>query len=295
MRIIRKGNIIAKLILLILVFAFSNKSWSQQAKFPLCPIGGDWEFVPDFSDEFNGKNLDLNKWWNFNPEWYGRKPAYFERKNVSLKSGSLQLAARIQKPGKATYENVVRGYDKFTTSAIKSQKRILYGYFEARCKSMNAGVCNAFWLYDPLDHPAKYTEGSFSDEIDIFEFFGKRGQKKEYNCDRVFYATVHRFSTPYIESMVKKELSLPEKSFRGIMPFDFSSDYHIYGFLWTPTEMKWYIDGKEVFVRKNDFTAPLHIIFDCEIMPDWVGLPYPEDLPATFNIDYLRIWKLKSE
>lgn len=292
----RKDRIIAKIFLVLSVlFSFSDKSEAQQLKLPASPIGEGWELVPEFSDEFNGKTLDADKWWDFNPGWYGRKPGYFERKNVIVKDGNLKLTARVQKPGKATYENVVRGYDKFTTSAVKTKERILYGYFEARCRSMKAGVCNAFWLYDPLNAGAKYTAGSLSDEIDIFEFFGKRGQKKEYNCDNVYFASVHRFATPYVESLVKNELTLPDKSFKNTLPFDISSDFHIYGLLWTPEAMKWYVDGKELFVRKNDFTAPLHIVFDCEIMPDWVGLPEPEDLPATFNIDYLRVWKLKTE
>jgi len=45
---------------------------------------------------------------------------------------------------------------------------------------MKASVCNAFWLYDPLNPPAKYREGSFSEEIDIFEIFGKP-TKSEYD------------------------------------------------------------------------------------------------------------------
>ena len=28
-------------------------------------------------------------------------------------------------------------------------------------------------------------------------------------------------------------------------------------------------------------------------MKDWVGLPDPADLPAAFEIDYLRVWRQK--
>ena len=262
------------------------------AETPVCPMGEGWEFSSEFSDEFNGAKLDEAKWWDFNPEWYGRKPGFFARENVAVKDGSLQLAARVQKPEEVTVENKVRGYDKFTTSIVKSKKRIAYGYFEARCKSMKAGVCNAFWLYDPLNPPAKYKEGSFSEEIDIFEVFGNPA-KKEY--DRVYCTTVHRFYTPYVESIANaKQTPLPKKSAKQRVPFDFWADFHVYGFLWTPTEMKWYVDGKEVFARDNDyFSTALHIMFDCEIMQGWVGLPDPADLPATFEIDYLRVWRQK--
>lgn len=259
---------------------------------PVCPMGEGWALAPEFSDEFNGTELDAAKWWDFNPEWHGRKPGYFSRENVTVKDGRLRLDARVQKPEDVTVENKVRGYDRFTTSSVKSKKRVLYGYFEARCKSMRASVCNAFWLYDPLDPPAKYREGSFSEEIDIFEVFGKP-TKAEY--DRVYCTTVHRFYTPYVESIANfKQTPLPKKAAKQKVPFDLWADFHVYGFLWTPTEMRWFVDGKEVFARDNDyFSQALYIMFDCEIMKDWVGLPDPADLPATFEIDYLRVWRQK--
>jgi hypothetical protein len=53
---------------------------------------------------------------------------------------------------------------------------------------MKAGASNAFRLYDPLDAPEKYKEGSFSKEIDIFEIFGKPTKKE---VDRQYFMTVH--------------------------------------------------------------------------------------------------------
>lgn len=281
-----------KILLMLIVIStiILGETVAQQVNPPPCPMGEGWELDPDFSDEFNGKSLDSEKWWDFNPSWIGRKPGYFARENVIVKDGMLQLTAKVQKPEEVTVENKVRGYDKFTTSTVKSKERIKYGYFEARCKSMKAGICNAFWLYDPLDPPAKYREGSFSEEIDIFEVFGKP-TKKEY--ERVYCTTVHRFYTPYVESIANfKQTPLPKKASQQRVPFDFYEDFHIYGFLWTPTEMKWFVDGKEVFSRDNDyFNTALHIMFDCEIMESWVGLPDPEDLPSTFYIDYLCVWR----
>jgi beta-glucanase (GH16 family) len=267
-------------------------SWKSFAQVPVCPMGQEWVFEPAFSDEFEGKALDYVKWWDFNPAWHGRKPAYFSRENVRVKNGLLLLTAREQKPSQVTVENKVRGYDKYTKSIVKSKERILYGYFEARCKTMDAAVCNAFWLYDPLDAPEKYEPGDFSEEIDIFEVFGKRGSKKEVNCERMYYATIHRMTTPYVESVVKNPTTLPDRTISKSVPFDFQADFHTYGFLWTPEVMKWFLDGEEVFSRKNDFfKRPLNIVLDCEIMEGWVGLPDPADLPAVFQVDYVRVWK----
>lgn len=284
-----------KILYLVFPVLAMTATQNSDAQHPVCPMGEEWVFEPAFSDEFDSKALDNEKWWDFNPSWPGRKPAYFSRENVKVKNGFLHLTAREQQPGKVTVENKVRGFDKFTTSIVKTKERILYGYFEARCKTMDAGVCNAFWLYDPLDAAEKYKPGSFSEEIDIFEVFGKRGSKKEVRCERMFYATVHRMTTPYVESVVKNPTILPERTVSKAMPFDFQADFHTYGFLWTPDVLKWFVDGEEVFSRKNDFfTTALNIVFDCEIMADWVGLPDPADLPATFRVDYLRVWRMKN-
>jgi len=257
---------------------------------PPCPRGADWVFEPAFSDEFNGTQLDADKWWDFNPAWHGRKPAYFDRANVRVADGSLQLTARELPPSEVSVENKVRGHDRYTTAIIKSKARVRYGYFEARCRSMSANICNAFWLYDPLDAPAKYREGDFSEEIDIFEIFGKPRNAADR---RVFFATVHCHHTPYVESIVNtKKVKLPDYSAKVPMPFDFDADYHVYALLWTPEALTWFVDGKAAHTRTNDhFKRPLHVVFDAEIMQSWVGLPESADLPATFHVDYVRVWR----
>jgi beta-glucanase (GH16 family) len=271
------------------VFSFYHLAFAQDPPPPLCPLYPDWKLNPAVSDEFNGKGLDNEKWWDFNPTMHGRKPAYFSRDNVSVNQGMLELWAKALKPEEVSEENRVRGYDKFTTSIIKSKKRVKYGYYETRCKGMKAGPSNAFWLYDPLDAPEKYREGSFSEEIDIFEFFGKPAKKE---VKRQYFMTLHRQKTPYVETLVRSAFPLENKSSVITVPYDFYDDFHVYGFLWTPEVMTWYIDGKEVFTRKNDyFHTALNVMFDTEIMEGWAGLPDPADLPDAFYEENCRIWQ----
>jgi beta-glucanase (GH16 family) len=277
---------------LLNLVVFPTNVNAQEKGLPICPLGSEYVLVEKFSDEFNGKHLDTAKFWDFNPTFHGRKPAYFARENVKVRKGMLELEAREQKPSQVSVENQVRGYDKYTTATIKSKQRIRYGYFETRAKAMKASVSGAFWLYDPLDGPAKYSAGDFSEEIDIFEIFGKPAKKEN---DSIFFATVHRMETPYVEAIVKsKQPPMVNKSFKTKVAFDFTEDYHVYGLLWTPTEMIWYIDGKEIFKRGNDFfKRPLHLMLDCEIMQAWAGLPVAGDLPGSFSVDYVRVWQLK--
>lgn len=277
--------------LFFLLFLINSFVFSQDDFQPFASLEGEWILDKSFSDEFDKSKLDEKKWWDFNPAWHGRKPSHFARSNVKVKKGLLRLSAKNLDPKKVSIQDKARGYDKFSTAIIKSKQKSHYGYYEARAKSMKAAVCNAFWLYDPLEESVKYREGEYSEEIDIFEVFGKANKKEN---QRAYYAAVHRYQTPYVESLVnKRKYKLENRYTRLEVEYDFHEDFHIYGLLWTPDELVWYLDGKEVFRRKNDFfKRPLHIIFDAEIMETWDGLPNPDDLPSTFQVDYLRVWRL---
>ena len=276
--------------LFLLAFLTQTIVLSQDNFQPYAKLSGSWVLDKSFSDEFNKSKLDETKWWDFNPAWHGRKPSHFARSNVKVKKGLLRLSAKSLDPKKVSIQDKARGYDKFSTAIIKSKNRSYYGYYEARAKSMKAAVCNAFWLYDPLDESIKYREGEYSEEIDIFEVFGKANKKEN---QRAYYAAVHRYQTPYVESLVnKRKYKLENRYTRLEVPYDFYEDFHVYGLLWTADELVWFLDGKEVFRRKNDFfKRPLHVIFDAEIMETWDGLPNVDDLPSTFEVDYVRVWR----
>ena len=267
----------------------------QTFECPLSDAGYQFVFDEKVSDEFEGETLDRSKWDDWVESFQGRRSGFlFSRDNVDVAKGELKLTARLLREDEKTFDNFARGFDTYATAIVKSKKKTFYGYYECRAKSMKAAVCNAFWLYDPLsDEPKKkYRPGDFSEEIDIFEIFGKEGSKKS-DCARAFYNTVHRLGTPYLEGRVLGSVeALPDKSSRKKVDFDFADGYHEYGFLWTEKEMKWYADGVEMFSRKNDhFHRPMHVTFDCEIMYDWVGEPDKADLPQTFSIQYFRHWR----
>ena len=276
--------------LFLLAFLTQTIVLSQDNFQPYAKLSGSWVLDKSFSDEFNKSKLDESKWWDFNPAWHGRKPSHFARSNVKVKKGLLRLSAKSLDPKQVSIQDKARGYDKFSTAIIKSKNRSYYGYYEARAKSMKAAVCNAFWLYDPLEESIKYREGEYSEEIDIFEVFGKANKKEN---QRAYYAAVHRYQTPYVESLVnKRKYKLENRYTRLEVPYDFYEDFHVYGLLWTADELVWFLDGKEVFRRKNDFfKRPLHVIFDAEIMETWDGLPNVDDLPSTFEVDYVRVWR----
>ena len=58
---------------------------------PLPPDGQRWVLNEQFSDEFNGSQLDESKWVTPHPTWIGRAPGLFEKERVSFKDGCMVL------------------------------------------------------------------------------------------------------------------------------------------------------------------------------------------------------------
>ena len=259
-------------------------------------LGDGYAFDAAASDEFDGTGLDDGKWLDWVASFQGRSRGFlFARDNVAVRNGCLELTARLLREDEKTVENLRRGFDTYATAIVKARRKTHYGYYECRARTMKACVCNAFWLYDPLsDQPRKkFRPGDTTEEIDIFEVFGKRGTIADYDCDRIYFSTVHCLDTPYLEGIVNSGArTLPNRSHQERVDFDFWADYHVYGFLWTEKELKWFVDGKEVFSRENDvFRRPMHVTFDCEIMYTWTGEPDKADLPQVYSIDYFRFWR----
>ena len=228
-----------------------------------------WQPDPDLTDEFTGDRLDEAKWWPTNPKWLGRQPALFHRSNVRVADGELQLTMRRWFPEDGP---TARGYHTYTSAAVQSRRRVLYGYFEVEAQPMRSHGSSAFWFYDST--PEIWTE------IDVFEIGGGApGHLRRYHMN------AHVFHTP------------DERRHWNVggtweAPWDLADDFHVYGLQWDREELKYYVDG--VLVRRMPNThwhQPLTLNLDSETMPNWFGLPRDEDLPSTFRIRYVRAWK----
>jgi len=142
------------------------------------PPGGKWTPIPELTDEFEGENLDSEKWHDHNPGWLGRYPGLFSTNNVSVSDGKLHLTARVEEPNHPD-----KKFHTFTTAAVKSKALVKYGYFEVKCRPMKSKASSAFWFYQ--DTPEEWTE------IDVFEICGAGGK-----WNNLYNMTVHVFRTP---------------------------------------------------------------------------------------------------
>lgn len=264
-----------------------------------CPLPGEWTLDLEMSDEFNAEGLDKEKWWDYAPRFPGRPETYRTlAKNVAQSGGDLLLTVDKVPDEEIPYEARMDGMKGYTCAMVKSKKKVMHGYFEARIKANPCAVRNAFWLYDPhSDNLAKkYSPGDVSEEIDIMELVG-RNQPEDSDRPYGISLFTHHYLTPYYEGICNKS-NVP-LGFHKKLPFCPSDDYHVYGLLWAADELVWYVDNVEYARMTNrggclgGCHRPLHVVFDNEVC-DWLtakvtGLD-PKTLPAVQKIDWFRHW-----
>jgi beta-glucanase (GH16 family) len=72
---------------------------------------------------------------------------------------------------------------------------------------------------------------------------------------------------------------------------DLSADFHTYGLLWTPTELVFYFDGREIRRESNAFCHHPAPVFLSLAVIHWAG-PVTDRIDGTSQvIDYVRIWQ----
>jgi beta-glucanase (GH16 family) len=238
---------------------------------------GKWVLDQKFSNDFKETSLDLNRWIPApevpaDPGWRGRQPALFLRSNTTLTNGMLEITDRKgDVPEMAQYPG--QGYAGYTTGFIETEERSGYGYYEIKARPMNSAFCSAFWMTDT----GLADNGT---EIDMFEI-GAKAPGHEYDDNM----TAHVWGTPQdkrhwaVGSIWKA-------------PWKLGDDFHVYGFEWNKDELRWYVDGVLVHKLKNtNWLFPMRIVFDSEPMWQWFGKVNDADLPSTFAVQYLRVWR----
>ncbi|TWT83628.1 Kappa-carrageenase precursor [Planctomycetes bacterium CA13] len=262
----------------------------------------DWQFVPALSDEFNGDQVDTNK-WNIDTEDWGTWS--WEPGNAFQKDGSLHL--------QMVQETHQRGNQKlfYKSGIARSPKTITYGYFEAKVKGCSRfpGASPAFWLHSkgPENRYAA-TDGetvAYS-EIDVIEL-----QQCEYDFKTKKHNDVNRIDCNLHTILVKdgkKQWLRPNMDPAKCKneydsPWDPRDDYHVYAVENTKDTIVWYIDGKEVARKANLYWhLPMHVTlslglrYPFEAYKDGKRIPVPEKttlegFPTTMFVDYVRVWQ----
>lgn len=269
----------------------------------------DSEYELMFSDDFNGTQLDNNKWntsylWGpfyrinneeqYYPDIHGRDDQFTDT-TITVNNGTLKIHANeiatselpTQPPlndaywsdsshqHNPDYGDVDGWIPKYTSGLITSYDsfKFVHGYAEANVKiPEGSGLWPAFWLLNG------YYVGP-QPEIDIMEARG---------------GSTHEVHHSYHFSNNNGQLiSQTQASAHLGTGFKYSDNFHRYGVEWRPGSIDWYIDGQIV----HSLTGPevslqlAYIIANLAVGGNYVGTVSPSALPATLEIDYIKVWQ----
>ena len=152
----------------------------------------------------------------------------------------------------------------------------LHGYWEMSAKLPAAkGAWPAFWL---LPTTEKWPPGvPILSEIDIMEGINSI-------ASGIYHGTLHTNDSGVSVASTNNEIETGA---------DLINEYHRYGLSWEPDYITWYFDDREVIRRKtpNDMQAePRHFLINLAV-GGWADQPDPDDYPASFEIEWVRIYE----
>lgn len=256
-----------------------------------------------WNDEFKGRTIDNAKWRTNQP----RMTAYdgvgnFDEGTVrSVGNGRLLMTA-YKNPDTANYN----GKTYLTTNSITTENRMSfkYGYLEVKAKvPYKAGCWPSLWLRSPNATQTDLTgKDGYNMEVDIIEPFGYTDQNG---------TTIHETN----KSNDSDHCQAAVGNYKFKNAENLANEYHIYGFLWTADEMKFYIDGecfaaytKDTLARmgyKGDFDDTVNILFDNQLITSSSPVANEEktntiennegSLPAEYSVEYVRLYQKQGD
>ncbi len=227
----------------------------------------DKEWVLTFNDEFNGTEMDWSV-WRSDASSPGHIMSSRWPENAEVHDGALHLVVRKEE----------RGGKEWTSGNIWVRPEVFaqtYGYWEARFKCTAApGINNAFWTFVPHNYNIhKNPDITTHYELDINE--GHYPNKINMNYHTWVTGERKQYSESYHSA------------------YDLSADYHTYALEWTPTELRYYHDGKLLRVQENYNAHQLQYPYLSNAVLNWAGNASGEADGSAQIVDYVRIWQTK--
>lgn len=263
--------------LITLLTIFSSVKGQPETIWALYQDGSIIRWAYSGGDEFNGTQLDNSKWnecfdfgCDYNPNSYFIKGS----SHHILDNGILKLATKYE-PG--NYEiwhwdangnfYTTQEHRNYTSGMIVAKQKFKYGLFEIRFKlPVGKGLWPAFWLFG----------GTPNQEFDIFEYKGETPNKVHIDmhcpdkaCDKFgdWIAANGNFSDSFNDMMGE----------------------------WGPNASFWYLNGKSFAIWLGNLNTQLYLVANAAVADNCPSpfCPGPDNttqLPAYFEIDFIRVW-----
>jgi len=237
-----------------------------------------------WSDEFNYNGLPDSTKWYFEEGgggWGNNELQYYTSnrlENASVDTGFLTITAREETFGG-------RNYTSARIITYPTGHSFQYGKIEARMRlPYGQGIWPAFWMLG--DGIFEGTSWPACGEIDIMEMIGG-GEGRD---DKI-YGTIHYDDNGHAEYGGSYQLS------SGI----FADDFHTFSIEWTPTSIKWYIDGVNYHSANislgylSEFQEEFFILLNIAVGGNWPGNPDDNTVfPQQMAVDYVRVYQLNA-
>ena len=263
------------------------------AEYRVVSPANEWMMV--WADEFEGNDLDFNKWEKEENNYGGgnnERQAYrTDSKYCFVKDGVLNLA--VYRDPHTTCDGKTQPY---SSARIRTQKRgdWKYGRFEVRAKMPKGqGIWPAVWM---LPTESKYGGWAAGGEIDVIESRGKAVHETT--------GAIHFGGAWPRNTYLSHSYTFPEQ--------DAAETFHVYTLEWNADEIKWYVDGKLCKTRKKEewfseaarenphapFDQPFHLIVNVAVdgrffekTDQRADLLPPDAFPQILQVDYIRVYQ----
>ena len=245
--------------------------------------GSAWSCT--FHDEFDGSTLDRTAWvpqTNFAMGTQAAHACYADDPaNVGVANGSLNLTVRkVATPVSCSFGGLT-GPTSYVSGGVMSYHLFSqqYGRFEARIKNTATtapGLQESFWLW-PDDRVPSNTVWPYAGEIDIAET----------------YSSYPNLAIPFLHYSADAYGNLPGvntawncTAYRG--------QWNTYALEWTATKLQIFVNGKTCLTNTSGdaaFMKPYIMAFTQGLGAAGNVYDGRAPLPATMNVDYVRVWK----
>lgn len=234
-----------------------------------------------WSDEFSGTELDTDK-WNYQTGdgcaegicgWGNNEKQSYQEANVVVNDGTLKIIARLESVGGKQY----------SSGRINTKKKadFTYGRYEASIKLPGArGLWPAFWM---LSTNEPYGGWPRSGEIDIMEFISSKPSE--------ILGSIH-YGDPWPNNQFQTEYFIKEEG-------NFLDTFYNFAIEWQPGVIRFFVDDVLYGTKRSSDVAPfrwpfdqnMHFLLNVAVGGSLGGSVIASDLPATMEIDYVRVYE----
>lgn len=240
----------------------------------LASLSSTWDLV--FSDEFNSTgSFDTSK-WTYCPRWSPAWAKYLTSSPDYVAQNGTDLVLKM--------DNAVIAGDAvpYHSGGIQTSTKFsfLYGKVEVRAKfKQGQGSWPAIWMMPEV--PVAYGDWPNSGEIDIME---------HVNYENSVHQTIHNAAVTGASGGSSATKSTAYNT----------SDYNIYGIIWSPEAIQFYVNNvlQYTYTRPANattaqwpFNKAFYLILNQSGGAGWPGAITNADLPFNMNVDWIRVYK----